>query len=363
MILRFYPKKDATVYEYYPEKNTGLDAMLDISKTIVGSSSFNSRALIDFDYSSISSSVARLGYDPNKCKYNLKLYIADAQQIPIDYSLYCYGIANSWDMGVGRFGNIPETTDGVSWYYREAAANPATAWPTMSFGIGATGSWSVRPGGGTWFTGSVASQSFNYTTSDVSLDVTQIINEVQSGSITFNGFLIKKSDADEVSDKIFNSLKFFSKDTHTIYLPVLEVKYDDSTTGSLAVIDQTEDFNVVLINLKPTYVESSTPTIRLSARPRYPIQTFTTSSVYLTRYALPSNTTYAIKNAHTDDVVVNFDDDYTKISGDGTSNFIKLHLDSFQPERYYRLLLKVPNSDGNSFEIYDQNWIFKVTRS
>ena len=63
-----------------------------------------------------------------------------------------------------------------------------------------------------------------------------------------------------------------------------------------------------------------------------------------------------------DDVVIGFSD-YTKLSADSTSNYIKLHLDSFQPERYYKLLFKVPNSGSSSaYQIYDNKWIFKVTR-
>jgi hypothetical protein len=364
MILKFYPKKDASIYEYYPNKNTGLDAILEISKTIAGTSSYNSRILIDFDYTAVSQSIVRLGKNPNQFQYFLKMYVAEAKEIPVDYTLYCYPISSSWDMGVGRYGNYPETTEGVSWRYKKSVDDLTSTWPTSSFGVAATGSYTTTPGGGVWYTSSVASQSYSYTTSDFNIDVTSIIRSVQSGSIPFNGFIVKKSVTDEASSDIFNSLKFFSKDTHTVYLPVLEAKYDDSiTTGSLSAIDGAEEFNVVAINLKPSYSEASTPLIRFSARYRYPVQTFTTSSVYMTRYKLPAGTTYAIRSAHNDDVIVDFDDNYTKVSTDNTSNYIQLHLDSFQPERYYRLLLKVPNSDGITHELYDNNWIFKVTRS
>ena len=364
MILKFYPKKDASVYELYPNKNTGLDAILEVSKTIAGTSSYNSRILIDFDYTAISQSIVRLGRNPNQFQYSLKLYVAEAIEIPVNYDLYCYPVSSSWDMGVGRYGNYPETTAGVSWRYKKSADDLTSSWLTSSFSAGSTGSYITTPGGGTWYTSSVASQSFDYITSDVNMDVTSIIRQVQSGSIYFNGFIIKKSFTDEASADLFNSLKFFSKDTHTVYLPVLEAKYDDSViTGSLATIDSTEEFNVIAVNLKPAYSEASTPIIRLSARLRYPVQTFTTSSVYMTRYKLPAGTTYSIRSAHSDDVIVDFNDSYTKVSSDNTSNYIQLHLDSFQPERYYRLLLKVPNSDGITHELYDNNWIFKVTRS
>lgn len=364
MILRFYPKKDSTLYEYYPERNTGLDAMLEISKVIVNTSSYNSRVLIDFDYSTISSSITSLGYDPNLFSYNLKLYVSDANEIPTDYTLYAYPVSGSWSMGVGRYGNLPQTTNGVSWQYKNTADDATTVWKTGSFTAGSTGSWTTNPGGGNWYTASVASQSFSYTTSDVDMDVTSIIRQIQSSSISFNGFLIKKSDTDESSTNLFTSLKFFSKDTHTVYLPVLEAKYDESvSTGSLTLINTDDDINITAVNLKPEYSEASTPLVRFSARYRYPADAFTTSSVYLTRYRLPSGSQYSIRNAQSDDVVVDFSN-YTKLSDDATSNYIKLHLDSFQPEKYYKILLKVPNSGSSTaYQVYDEKWIFKVTRS
>jgi hypothetical protein len=360
MILRYYPTKDTTLYENYPYRNTGLDAMLELKKDFneTGNAS-NSRILLDFDYTAISKSIVELGYNPNNFNFNLKMYVAEANEIPVDYNLYCYALSGSWDMGIGRYGNAPETTEGANWYYRNTME-----WPTSSFGVGVTGSWNVRPGGGNWYTSSAASQSFNYTTADISLDVTNLIRLVQSQSINFNGFLIKKNDTDEGSNSIFNSLKFFSKDTNTVYLPVLEAGYDDSIiTGSLELVNVQEEINIVAVNLKSNYKERSTPTIRFSARYRYPVDVFTTSSVYLKRYKLPVGTQYAIYSAHNDDAIINFSN-YTKVSSDDNGNYINLHLDSLQPERYYKILLKVPSSGSSSlYEIYDENWIFKVTRN
>ena len=364
MILRFYPTKDATIYEQYPQKNTGLDAVLELNKVIIGSGSYNSRILLNFDYTQISSSIVSLGYNPNNFIYNLKLYVTEADEIPLDYSLYAYLLSDSWNMGIGRYSNYPETTDGVSWYYRQTADDIATSWKTGSFTTLTTGSWSVTKGGGTWYTSSVASQSFSYTTADVDMNITSLINKIQSGSVINNGIVIKKSDADESSSSMFGSLRFFSKDTHTVYIPVIEAKYDDSvSTGNLDLINTDEDCVLVMSNLKPSYTEDSRPKIRIAARYRYPVQTFSTASEYLQGYKLPTGSQYAIGSAHSDDVIIDYSN-YTKISNDANGNYINLHLDSFQPERYYKLMIKVPNSgSANSYQVFDRKWIFKVTRS
>lgn len=365
MVLKFYPSKDATIYERYPVKNTGLDAMLEISKEIVRSASvdytYNSRILVDFDYAAISRSIVEMGYNPNLFDFKLKLYAAVAEEIPSDYTLYCYPVSQSWTMGVGKTSNTPNTTEGVSWAYRTGLALTSSAWATSSFSPTVTASWQVTPGGGTWYTSSAASQSFSYSVADVSLDINDIIHKVQSGSIQFTGFLLKKEDADEASLLTFKSLKFFSKDTNTVFLPTIEARYDDSTfTGSLPFLDTNSEFNIVPTNLAQAYSELSTPIIRFAARPRFPNLVYSTSSLYLTRYIV-SGSQYAIYGANSDDVFVEFSN-YTRVSHDGEGNYFKLHMDSLMPERYYRILLRVPNSGSFGFTTVDQNWVFKVTR-
>lgn len=366
MVLRFYPSKDATIYERYPTKNTGLDSILELSKQIVLSASayhqYNSRILLDFDYNSISQSIVQMGYNPNAFDYKLKLYATRAEEIPLDYTLYCYPVSQSWSMGVGRIVNNPITTQGVSWTYRTGAALTSSAWATSSFNPLTTGSWRVVPGGGTWYTSSVSTQSFSYSTTDVVFDINQIIDQVQAGTIPFSGFVIKKSDEDEASNLSFNSLQFFSKDTSTVFIPTIEASYNDSSfTGSLPAVNIEDEFNVVMTNLQPSYSELSTPTIRFAARPRYPSLTFSTSSVYLNRCIL-SGSQYSIRSAQSDDVVVDFSE-YTTISVDGNGNLFKLHMNSLQPERYYKIVLKVPYSGSTNHQIIDGDFIFKVTRS
>jgi hypothetical protein len=90
-------------------------------------------------------------------------------------------------------------------------------------------------GGGTWYTGSYCSQSFAYKTADVQMDVTSIVNQWLSASIPNNGFILFSSDELNATGSGF-TLKFFSRDTNTIYSPYLDVAWNDAvyTTGSIA---------------------------------------------------------------------------------------------------------------------------------
>jgi hypothetical protein len=99
----------------------------------------------------------------------------------------------------------------------------------------------------------------------------------------------------------------------------------------------------------------------INARDKYPTRTFTTSSFYTTNKALPQNSYWAIQDAKTEDVVIDFDTNYTKISCDGTNSYFTLYMNGLEPERYYKILIKSEFSDGESVEI-DNNLIFKVVR-
>lgn len=371
MVLRFYPTKDATLYEASPDRNTGIDQVLELqvvpatgSTGAAATASYVSRIVLDFNYSAISASIVSLGYNPNNFNYSVKLYATEPQQIPLDYTVEALPLAYSWNMGTGKANTTPATTEGVSWYYRQGENTPATAWPTSSFIGGTTGSWQVNTGGGVWYTASVASQSFSYTTTDLDINITPIIRQVQSGSITLNGLVIKRSAADEQTlSTAASSLKFYSKDTNTIYSPVIEAKYDDSVnTGSAAAINTDRDFNVIVSNLRSNYKEDSRPRLNINPRYRYPTITFATSSAYLDVFKLPVRSQYAVYLAKSDDAIINFSD-YTNISSDSNGSYVRLHLNSFQPEQYYRLLFKIPQTDGVSYDIIDNNYIFKVERN
>jgi hypothetical protein len=78
-------------------------------------------------------------------------------------------------------------------------------------------------------------------------------------------------------------------------------------------------------------------------------------------YQLPISSSYSILDAASDEVVIPFDYDYTKISSDTKGNYFKLYMNGLEPERYYRITVKTKVSDTEEY-VLDNNWIFKVTR-
>lgn len=361
MITYIYNEKDATLYERYPNLNTGIDEVLEINKEKVGSDYYNSRIVLKFDLSEFTSKLSST--ITNNARYYLKLFATEPQEIPVDYTLYAYPISQSWNMGSGRFAIIPTQSNGVSWNFRLNSTATGSAWLSGSYPAGSTGSYATNPGGGNWYTANYnGSQSFSYTTTDITMDITDVVGTWLDGGIPNNGLIIKKSDTDERSSDIFGSLKFFSKDTHTIYQPRLELRYDDSifhTTFSL--VDFSDEVSLLVTNLQPQYAETDVARINVFARPKYPPRTFATSSNYLAQYQLASSSYYSVVDAQSNETVIPFDETYTKVSADSKGSFFKLYMSGFQPERYYKILVKTKPNSTEQY-ILDKNWIFKVTK-
>ena len=371
MFYSIFPDKDATLYEVSESQNTGLDEILELQNTIAiaqGTSvPYNSRIFVNFDITAVSKSIVD-GEINSNAKFYLRLYTTKAEEIPISYSLETYPISQSWEMGTGRYYNFPKTTEGVSWKYRDGQ-KAGNAWTTSSFAAGTTGGSVTVDGGGTWYTVSgSAQQDFNYSETDVNLDVTTIVKNWMTGSsgdrIDNHGFVVKRVNLDEVNVNSGSqgSLQFFSRDTHTIYPPRLDAAWDDSAfaTGSLSELTASEKV-VHFRGSKHKYPSGSRVRFRLRGRERFPQKSYVATASYTTsNYFLPTSSYYSIKDAHTEDVVVDFDDNYTKISCDTEGNFFDVWMDGMQPERYYRFVLKV--KQDTLIEYFDNDYLFKVVR-
>ena len=95
--------------------------------------------------------------------------------------------------------------------------------------------------------------------------------------------------------------------------------------------------------------------------PKYPDRVFLTASLYNTNYYLPeSQSLYAVKDTETNEFVIDFDSDYTRISSDATSSFFDLYCNGLEPERYYTILVKT-TIDGTT-KVFDENIMFKVAK-
>lgn len=225
---------------------TGTGSGVDVRNEqnwVTDSMKFVDRAFLQFDLNAISASIAEGGIaDPH---FYLRVKVCREYELPITYKIYALPISQSWNMGNGYYSD-GGSDRGVSWQYRDNKAG--TSWfsqsiesprPAIDFiNDPSLATASFAYGGGTFYTSSICSQSFNYESSDINMDVTPMVLSWLSGSFPNEGLMLIQSDELESTGSGF-TLSFFSRDTNTIYSPVLDVAWDDITlsggfaTGSL----------------------------------------------------------------------------------------------------------------------------------
>ena len=206
-VYKIFPEKDAFILSQYPAQNTGRG--INIQATTGGDLPAVTRALVQFKTSDINDVITnKIGN--SVFQSDLKLYMAYAENAPLNYTIEAYPVSGAWDMGTGRVSDIPQTTNGVSWGWRgESGSN---AWTTD---------------GGDWYTNkSGSSQDFVYTSNkDISMNVTDMVKLWNSSSIDNNGFIVKHSASIEFSSSYVDT-SYFSMDTHTIYPPTLVGRFN-----------------------------------------------------------------------------------------------------------------------------------------
>ena len=362
-------------YPNSTDKNYGGDEFVELKKEFVNSYSTSphgvSRMLIQFDYSDVSASI--VNGDITSPKFYLRYYEVEGQQkLDKDYSLSSFIVAYNWEEGIGKHYDNPKTTDGVTW----TDYNSGSVWTNTSV---LQESGSRTTGGGVWWnpdvdsstTGFQASQSFANQSGDIEMDVTDIVFYHLGAYGGFSapyenyGFITKFSGSYE-DDGTPIDLKFFSRNTHTIYAPKLEVRWDDhkpvtgSNTGSMNALTMSGEIenHIFIRGLQQTYRESEKVRFRIGCRKKYTPKSFTESMLTSSFYIPEGKSAYSLVDVATNTTVVPFSP-YTSMSCDTTSMYFDQWLNTFEPGRYYKILFKLKYDDGQEI-IIDNDEEFKV---
>lgn len=233
----------------------GTGSGIDIQNTpnwITTDTKFVDRSLLQFDLSAISASIANGTI--SSPSFFLRVKVCNETDLPISYNVYALPISQSWNMGNGYFADggsdtgvswdFRDNNDGIPWYTSSVSgvrpainfiANPSLA--TASFGYG----------GGTFYTSSWCSQSFSYESSDINMNVTSMVMSWLSASLPNQGLLLIHSDELQSTGSGF-VLKFFSRDTNTIYSPHLDVMWDDVSATFSTGSSSTSSVVITTIN-------------------------------------------------------------------------------------------------------------------
>lgn len=359
-----------------------------------------SRTLLYFDVSELSQSIASNEISSSNLKVFLHLSACGARNLPLDYNIYAYPISQSWENGAGSYAENGSNF-GASWLYKNY--NSGSSWhgsATQSYEFSdyltdSTYSSSAWINGGStwyydvpstftdtshWFCNSdafpslenaslICSQSFSHGSQcDIEMDVTQIVRSWICGAIPNEGIVLITSF--ELSVPAFNHtnglLQFYSRETNTIYSPRIDVAWDNSVynTGSLSPITGSTDNLINIRNLKEELKSGSKPKIYVFSRDKYPLKQFNKSTQqpsHVTPKYLPTSSYYMIKDAESEEVLIDHDE-YSKLSCDDTlGNYFILDTLNLPQERYYKIIIKIEYSNG-TIDIHDTQKIFKISR-
>ncbi len=386
-VYQIFTSADTTIYSRYPSKNTGRDPILEISaKNSQDGTRFLYRnpltenpyynydlaangnyTTTDAYFSTLDVRRALLQFSPTDVarleafasesisgswQANLKLYLASAANLNTTYSIDAFALSQSWVMGTGQYAQVPESRNGASWEYTGPYQN-SIPWATT---------------GSSFLTNFSASQFFDYMSNkDINIDITDIVEgwfayPTPVVGIPNYGVLLKHPTAIEFNTSSYVDLKFFSVDTHTIYPPTIEFKWNDAIygpTGSFSLATD-DEITIVLQNNPGQFRRNQVYKVRTGVRATYPARQFTTSSVYLTQLYLPPTSYWSLMDYKTDEIIIDFDTNYTKLSADTQSNYFTLYTSGLEVNRFYKLLIKTILSSGEEVIYTDENLIFKV---
>lgn len=364
-----YPKKDVAIYELHPERNSGVDQIIDITKFAIGEShddvvdplaswgnTYNSRILMQFDLSDIQNDISTGIIDTGSARYYLKLYAADAAALQTEYTLYAYPLTQPWQNGNGNYNDEPEIQNGVSWKYR--LNNKIGTWDPGSGSV----EFQTNQGGGSWTEAYAASQSFSFESPDIRMDITNIVQQWVSGTLENHGLILKHSSDAESNDDIYGSIKYFSRETHTIYVPSLQILWDSTVnyTGSFASNTQlTESYTIYCKNLKAKYTTNTKTKLRFGVRDTYVTKSYNQTSSSAIERRLPDTTYYSIIDVATGIDIVPFNTTGTALDMDDNGYYIILDTTNLLPVRFYRIIFKVV-ADDSTETIIDNNFAFRI---
>ena len=377
-VYKLFPYKDATLYSFYPNMNTGIDPITTISNLnfAVNSNPQVARFLTEFVQSEIED-VINNKISGAEWDVDFRSYIATAQGVVEATDIAVFPVAQYWYNGTGTYLDVPQTTDGCTWYspYFKGSINWSSS-GTDSYGNSVTSSYDpnfVGAGGGAWLyqSGSTSfkvTQSFDTrSTKDLKVNAKEVVSRWYSGSISNNGFITKWEDSVEFNQntQIQPVMQFYSVDTNTIYPPQLEFKWRDYSsvlTGSAtaSIVDTTNLISSLAEN--PGYfTPQAINRFRFNVAPKYPIKIYTTESQFTGTNYLPTASYYALKDLETNEYVIDYDTTYTQLSSDSEGNYFDVYMNGLEPERYYKVCIKT--TIKGSTMVLDDNYYFKVVNS
>ena len=161
---------------------------------------------------------------------------------------------------------------------------------------------------------------------DTDINITDIVTKHYrnlNSNITYplgipnNGLIVKQPDTvEQEMSASFGEMRYFSVNTHTIFPPKLAFKWDDSIHSSQSLAKQKGELSISLYRNQEEYNQNDEATFRVHVRDKYPIRQFTSSSNFLNPGYFTTSSFYSVRDAHTEEEIIPFDNNFTKMTAD-----------------------------------------------
>ena len=320
---------DATIYERYPNLNAGHDEILEVGKKQdrLETSNGRARSLIKFTLTDL------VGAPTNSDAY-LSLKVANATRLNQDAKVYVYPVSRSWEEGSGYFdsdGFVTVSNDGATWNVYASGSDWSGSLPASGEG----GDYRLTP--------MVSASVTEIVNDELRINVTDIVQPMYSGSSKSDnyGMLLTFSGSAESDLNNKGNIKFFSRQTHTVHEPLLELVWLNHSieTGSLKTLSSL-DIEIAPRNMKAEYKAGSVLKMYFTVRNKYPAKAYANTRRFENRYYLPpSSSIYTIVDAGSGTTVVPFDN-YSHLDCDTTGSYLMLDTKPLYKNRFYELSLK-----------------------
>ena len=352
MIYRLFPQKDTFITNArvnsvpMTASNAGASQILQLFK-LSGSMHPDddvSRILMKFDVTPLS---GLIGSYTGSVVSMLDLKDAQHDQtLPTSYDVEIASVTQDWDEGAGFDVDRYSDTGFANWVQPKS---------TMYW----TSTGSVT-------TGSIVTYHFDTGHEDLVSDVSSLVADWYSGRVTNNGLVVKLSSTLENNDQDYYIKMFHARNTHfTDSVPSLDVYWDDSSSGTLAVsqsIDPVGPYFVNVRNLKTEYESDEVVKFHLYVRPWDYNPAVVLTSSYDMSGSVITEAYYRVTNDRTNAVWVPFSTGslkFSKLSYDSTGDFFWFYMNTLPPKNVYRLAFLF--CVGGQKYFIDNSFKFRVT--
>jgi len=320
---------DATIYERYASLNTGHDEILEVGKKQdrLETSNGRVRSLIKFTLTDL------VGAPTNSDAY-LSLKVANATKLNQDARVYIYPVSRSWEEGSGYFdsdGFVTVSNDGATWNVYASGSD----WSGSSPAAGTGSDYRLTP--------TVSAPVTEIRNDELRINVTDVVQPMISGSSKSDNYGLLLTFSGSAEDDVNNAgnIKFFSRQTHTVHEPMLELVWLNHSiiTGNLQPLSSL-DIEIAPRNMKAEYNVGSVLKMYFTVRDKYPAKAYANTRRFENRYYLPpSESIYTIVDAGSGTTVVPFDN-YSHLDCDATGSYLMLDTKPLHKNRFYDLSLK-----------------------